>query len=216
MNDYLAGTVSGMLESIITYPGDTIKTRLQSGQTFRSVIRPSGIYSGFALKVLTTPITRSLFWGIKSHTSKTCDNEYITSSLAGLTQSVLDAPVDKYKIHRQLGLSHTEAVRIALRKYAISYLVTATRNVPFATVYYHLSGRIESGSNAVDRACAASTAALITHPLDTIKTVIQSENSLTTIGGVRDLMRGAMVRSSVTALNLVIGHYMFDLLRIDE
>ena len=209
MNDYLAGTASGILESIITYPGDTIKTRLQSKQIFRSAIRLNGIYSGFALKVLTTPITRTLFWGVKSHTSKSCDNEYITSSLAGIAQSVLDAPVDKYKIHRQLGLEHAKAVKIAFRGYYTSYAVTVVRNTPFAVIYYHLSDRIESGLDAIDRACAASIASIVTHPLDTIKTVIQSGNRLM----FKDLMKGCITRSSVASLNLVIGHYMFDLLR---
>ena len=102
MNNYAAGAISGLVETSITFPLDTIKTRLQSGSG-KTLIK--GIYNGFFPKLIGVPLMRMLFWGVKEHTMNKTNNLILSGAMAGLAQSIIDTPIERYKIHSQLNIS---------------------------------------------------------------------------------------------------------------
>ncbi len=210
MDYYLAGTFSGICETSITFPIDTIKTRLQSGKSISSSLSKQGIYRGFTSKLISIPLSRTVFWGAKDHIMRETGNIYLSSFSAGFLQSIIDTPFERYKINQQISASsikqsYQQKTTFAFQNFWKGLTVTSSRNIPFAMGYFCLSENLNTGYDTFDRSIAAFSTAFITQPLDTIKTMVQSDSKI----DILKLMKGAIPRSIFTTMNLVIGHTIY-------
>ncbi len=88
-------------------------------------------------------------------------------------------------------------------------MATASKNIAFSWGYYSLIHNTNIGYDPTDRLISGCTGifllSLLTHPLDTIKTHVQSDLKIDY--SISKLMRGVIPRATLTTLNVIV-YYM--------
>nr|XP_057920704.1 solute carrier family 25 member 48 [Doryrhamphus excisus] len=213
LDDFVAGWIGGASSVVVGHPLDTVKTRLQTGRGYQSMMHcmlsiyrketAAGFFKGMSFPVATIAAYNSLVFGFFSNAQRfiskyrygdgrhPCSMLDLTaaSMLTGLVSVGLGAPVDLVKIRLQM---QTQMVRPAEN--------------------FQLATSVPNGSNITVRAMHSSSQTLYRGPIHCISSILQSE-------GVRGLYRGggAMVLRDVPGYVLYFIPYTVfcDLLRPD-
>jgi len=178
--DFFLGGLSGLVEVGITHPFDTYKTRAQVNSSM-----PWKPYAGVVPRLLGVVPMRILFWG--SIGSMKDENPILTGAVTGTIQTLLDAPIENAKIGSVL---HVET-----RPFR-GFIPHCARNIGFAC-------------------CVASTFAygfaplgallgtILTHPLDTIKTGVQSGLKRSSV------WTGVIPRTTQSVVAMTVGQLIY-------
>ena len=209
--NYINGGISGLAETIVTYPIDTIKTQIQSGKKI-NFSSSRHLFRGFGIKASSTIPMRLIFWGVRDQSLNNGHSPIVAGSIAGFFQSVIDSPFEKYKIQQQLG--NNIKVIDSFRNFSKNFLVTSVRNVPFCAIFSFLQYNklIPNSNDTINAGFSAGCAALLTQPLDTIKTRYQSQQNSTDLFKLKGIMKGTILRLSITTINLSVAFSVYSLL----
>ena len=170
---YTAGFLSGIVQTLVGHPLDTIKVRLQSH-------RPLGVrslYAGVTYPLLSSGIINSISFGVAD---ATISYGYLGSGIiAGVVSGFVSAPIEYLKVQRQS--NHVNAIKwrdiivsgqlamgTTLLRDAIGYGV-------YFPVFYHCKEEVGTFKAGAIAGIASWTAI---YPLDTIKTRIQSGSTV--------------------------------------
>jgi len=245
MNDhqikYKSGILAGLTEVIFTHPIDFYKTQKQynaynsNNGNYLIKFRFSNMYTGFIPRVVGIVPMRLVFWCTQDYGEDlfTDTGQYkyaLAGGLAGLSQSIIDYPIEQFKIrnmvHRQK-FSHVLTNFLETKNHINGFLFTASRNVGFAVIFNHI---VKNNSTVDNTICQnfmiASSAGFIasatTQPLDYFKTIIQSTNNtdistkeifMDTIKKYKHnkfiFFEGLWSRSSISFLSMGIGYTMY-------
>lgn len=149
--DFLFGGFSGLVEVAISHPFDTYKTRAQVSST-----APFKPYAGVTPRLLGVVPMRILFWG--SMGTLKDQHPLVAGGITGTLQTLVDAPIENAKIRGMLGVSTTPFR---------GFLPHCARNIGFACA---IAASFPYGLAPL----GAVVGTIATHPLDTIKTGVQS------------------------------------------
>ena len=177
MDDNLfAGFISGIAQTIVGHPLDTIKVWRQ--QNIQRSQKLSSIFSGMKYPLCTAPIVASIQFktsayvssgirDVSTFTSVQCDA--IGGLFAGIISAIATSPIDKYKIQMQTKSNKS--------RYGLSSCIL--REVPACGIYFgsYSALREQGQSVLISGGIAGTLSWLFTYPLDIIKTQMQSGES---------------------------------------
>ena len=177
MEHYLAGLVSGICQTLIGHPLDSYKTwRQNSSLLQRPSISFHNLYKGVKYPLIQSPFICGIGFGVYNNVYQETKNTYIAGSLTGFISALIGTPLDYYKIQRQQQL-----IDAHWRKSYRNMHSVILREIPANTIYfttYDLMKR-QDIPTMLSGSIAGSLSWLITYPLDTIKTRMQSGVSTT-------------------------------------
>jgi solute carrier family 25 carnitine/acylcarnitine transporter 20/29 len=187
---YAAGFVSGMAQTLVGHPFDTLKVWAQNGQAIRS-ISVSRLYAGLSYPLLASGFLNSISFGVANSTTQ--HGHIVSGAIAGAVSGMLTAPIDYYKVRAQAraqeqrtsggsrastsGRASTSRASRASRISNMAIGTTVLRDSLgygiYFPVYYALKDQVGCFSAGGMAGIASWT---LTYPLDTIKTRIQAGN----------------------------------------
>ncbi|XP_076758748.1 mitochondrial S-adenosylmethionine carrier protein [Xylocopa sonorina] len=196
----ISGAVAGTICDFVTFPLDTLKTRLQSQHGFFKSGGFKQLYKGLAPVMIGSAPSGSLFFifyeGIKIGFEPRIPEQYHTfihmtaASVGEMVACLIRVPVEVVKQRRQAFLRDTQ--RLPLRTLYRGYGSTVVRDLPFAFIqmplweYFklcwkrHVERECTPLEGAISGSASVAISATITTPLDVAKTRIML--SSTTVG----------------------------------
>lgn len=171
MNEYIKGGIVGLSQVVMGHPFDTLKTLVQSKTKIK--ITPSVLCRGISYPLAMSTVCNSLIFGTYNETMKYTESSFIAGATAGLISSFIINPFDLYKIRTQTGINMyvnpmTGLPLTMLRESTACGIYFSTYNLLKRNNYdAFLSGGI-----------AGTASWILTYPIDTLKTRVQSGMSL--------------------------------------
>jgi len=168
MIEFYSGFISGIAQTIIGYPFDTIIVYKQTGQNINK-IKFKYIYKGVKFPLLSSGLITSLCFGINYNLYEYTHNHFISGGITGLITSIIISPIELYKIRSQK-LKHYNINPF------IGFKVTASREFVFSSIYFGLYNiLINNNINMfISGGITGCLSWIACYPIDVIKTRIQS------------------------------------------
>ena len=102
MNEFVAGFASGLCQSVVGHPFDTMKVQLQKNKntSFKNT-NIKQLYKGIAYPTLTMGIIQSVGFGITENINKKVDNYFVSGAIAGVASGIRrnEPSADRFGIH---------------------------------------------------------------------------------------------------------------------
>ena len=209
MSDFLAGCTSGVMQSIIGHPFDTIKVLQQTQRPFHTNI--FHYYKGVTYPTSFNILSNGLVFDLHSRFQKRIGNHYVAGGLSGLIVGPIVYYFDVGKIHHQLSPN----MRISLSQFKkINELGTTVLRESIATSFYmgiYFNNQERYGAFA-SGGVAGLTSWLVTYPLDVIKTRLMSNeyNSFSDALKKGNLWRGFTACAIRAVLVNSVGFWSYD------
>ena len=97
----IAGTISGIFQTIVGHPLDTLKTWKQNNVLNTPKISFRNLYKGVLYPAIQTPPMCGLTFAIDNYCYKRYDNKYVASFITGVIGSFIISPFEYIKIQKQ-------------------------------------------------------------------------------------------------------------------
>lgn len=177
MNDYKNGMISGIVQTLSGYPFDTLKVLKQNNIKINN-FKVSKLYNGLTFPLVSNSmIIGSQFYFYHNH----------SSLLAGIISGMMVAPVDYFKIQKQIKKDYKYKIQIPL-----GLNITILREVISLPIYfnsyYFLNEKLDN--SFISGGIAGMLSWLIPYPIDTIKTRMQTGYSFKKSISMGNYMRG--------------------------
>ena len=199
MHGFVSGALAGLVVDVCLYPIDTIKTRMQSRKGFMKSGGFSRIYRGLLPVLVGSMPSAGLFFAVYDHLDMPVP---IRSALGEIAACLVRVPVDNSKMHQQVG-----QVGSTLYK---GFGLTILRDVPFSVLQFMIYEQLKPYSMTLASMCAGSISALVTTPLDVIRTRMILSNIGFTQAVKQVLSDGAMWHGALPrTIWIGIGGYIF-------
>jgi hypothetical protein len=206
--------ISSLIEVIVTQPIDVAKTYKQTGNKISFNVRT--LYSGFIPRASGNIPSRSVFLFSQDFLKSELDpiknfNKILIPGLSGFAQTLIDTPIENLKMRQIFKLDKVN--------YYKGFLPHLSRNIIFLIPVFNFKEYGKSyHDNAIHQALYGATGGIvgsyISHPLDTIKTLIQTnkKNQIKELK-LKDYFRGSHLRASMAFINMSISLTVFEYLK---
>jgi solute carrier family 25 S-adenosylmethionine transporter 26 len=228
-----AGATAGASVETALYPIDTIKTRLQAARG-GVAINWSGLYKGLAGNIAGVIPASAIFMGVYEPVKRGVTEaggsplaaQFCAATLAGTAASLVRVPTEVVKQRMQMGefATATGAVRAILAKEGLrrglyaGYGSFLLRDLPFdaiefiayeqAKIAYKtvVQGReLNPAEHSAIGAVAGVATAVLTTPLDVIKTRLMTQGAVRKYAGIIDCCRTVVKEEGARALMKGVG-----------
>jgi solute carrier family 25 carnitine/acylcarnitine transporter 20/29 len=182
MDSLYAGFISGIVQTIIGHPLDTLKTWSQNAvQLKKPSLNIVNLYKGISYPMIQNPLLVSTSFFSNHYLKEKTDNVYFSSSVTGIISGIISTPIDKYKIMNQQKLEY----RLSIPNFVKSYKninIMMFREIPANFIYYSSFEAMKNNNVPIflGGGIAGVLSWTLTYPIDTIKSRMQS-NSCKTI-----------------------------------
>ena len=169
MDAYIAGSISGFVQIIIGHPLDTYKIWLQTGQPNKNY---RNLYYGIKYPLFINCGHNSILFGTNNYLSYYTNNQWITGFFTGIVSGFVCSPMELYKIREQSYL-----IKPHIREIATGLYPTILRECIAGSIYfggYQYLRKEKKYSCLLSGGISGVLSWLISHPIDTIKSQIQS------------------------------------------
>jgi len=215
--------VSSIIESTITHPIDVIKIHKQTSQPI--LYKFKTLYSGYIPRAIGNIPSRTIFLFSQDylHTYFNSKKNYEVSKksqciiiplLAGFTQTLIDTPVEVLKMNQVMNVKNTFLYK--------GFLPHFFRNFIFVLCVYNFKqfGNGNQGNSvgssylntALYGAMGGVVGSYVSHPLDTIKTCIQSNRPYKHFT-LKDYYKGCHLRAGMGMINMFVSLYVFEIMK---
>jgi hypothetical protein len=181
MESIYAGLMSGIVQTIIGYPLDTLKTWKQNSiQLKRPPLNTVNLYKGIAYPLIQNPLLVSTSFFSNHYLKEKTDNIYFSSSFTGIISGIISTPIEKYKIMNQQKIEY----KLSLLNFVKSYKnlhIMLMREIPSNFIYFSSIDAIKNNNIPIfiGGGIAGVLSWTLTYPLDTINSRLQSNSCLT-------------------------------------
>jgi len=179
-NDFIAGSVGGMLGAFVGFPLDTLKITRQTNNKFYFKNAYRGVMFPLIGEIFNTSLVFGVYGNLKKGTTLEGYTKIIASSFtAGLLSALFLCPLELYKIRKQLGLP-------TIHNWTKGLYATIMREIPFNITYFM---SYECAKNFIKQyrtlnnydyilagGIAGSLGWTSSYPIDVIKTKIQTSD----------------------------------------
>jgi hypothetical protein len=215
----LPAIISSIFEVCATQPFDVIKTHYQTNT--KVIFNLKNLYSGFIPRAIGNIPSRTIFLFsqdfFKNYYSNlsTIKKNIMVPISAGFCQTLVDTPFEILKINKIMNIKYKDNNN--LYKGFIPHL---SRNIIFLISVYNFR---EYSKNKTENIIIHSLyggiggviGAYLSHPLDTIKTKIQSStckinNKMT----IKEYFKGCHIRAGMSMINMVVSLTVFEMFKI--
>lgn len=205
----LSGMMSGVIQTIVGFPLDTLTVWKQNKR--KSDITFANLYKGIKYPLIQNPILCGSGFFFNDYFSKVTNNYVVSSFYTGIINSTILTPFDYYKINRQQNLPTN-----VLQSFNKVHIVSM-REIPANVLYFNTYKTLRRYDIPIEISggCAGVASWLFTYPIDTIKTRIQSDHTLS----IRDAYRKGALFSGLLYCNIrafivsAIGFKVFETLK---
>tara|TARA_B100000963_G_scaffold349628_1_gene358904 strand:- start:2189 stop:2812 length:624 start_codon:yes stop_codon:yes gene_type:complete len=172
MNEYLKGGIVGGSTVFIGYPLDTIKTCIQNKQNISYKI--SNLYKGISYPLGFSVIFNSTLFSLHNYFQNKVNNHFFSGFIAGSISAPILNTVELYKVNKQLNK------KINYKNPLLGCIGTVMRESSASAFYFGIYFYMKEDYHpAISGGCAGAMSWIISYPIDTIKTRIQSGMSKT-------------------------------------
>ena len=182
MDAIYAGFISGIVQTAIGHPLDTLKTWSQNSILLKKPpINIINLYKGIAYPMIQNPLLISTSFFSNHYLKEKTDNVYFSSSVTGIISGIISTPIDKFKIMNQQKLEYKLSILTFLKSYKNIHIMMM-REIPANFIYYSSFDTMKNNNVPIflGGGIAGVLSWTLTYPLDTIKSRLQS-NSCKTI-----------------------------------
>lgn len=203
-----ASVISGVAEVVATHPIDYWKTVVQSNKS-KSLFKQNP-YRGVGVRLLGVIPLRVTFWNTLNYCREKNFDSVKTGTIVASVQTLLDYPLEQAKIQRMINNSSVRNAFVGKTVFP-GFLATLGRNIGFAIV---LNKSISQDPDSIYwSAFGGFAGALVTHPLDTLKTHFQHNRELTFPRySLKQYFGGWHYRCSISLIAMGIGWKVFNTL----
>lgn len=208
MNEKIkASVVSGLMEVAVIHPIDYIKTLRQSNNNINLFNALKTPYVGVTSRLIGTLPMRSFFWISLDYFNNKKINPIYSGLYTSIIQTFLDYPIEVIKTQRIINNIDAKNSFKNLN-HIPSYISHISRNSIFAmTTNYFIHKDKQSFYMA---GLGAGVGAMITHPIDSLKTWYQSGNKKYPYHWkLYDYMRGYQYRCGMSIIGVNVGWITF-------
>jgi hypothetical protein len=245
---YAFGVISAIPEVTLTHWIDVLKTTKQNNHqnnmkngtfnTIKHIIKKDGILGlnkGFVPRLFGVMPMKFMLWGVYGSSNEllkdSIKNDTYRSILSGIFSGIgltlIDTPVEVIKVQKivnntKLNILSQKCLKLSLQ----SFRPNLYRNCAFTASFFPIVSYIKKDddvpfNNLVKGMFAGSIASIISHPFDSIKTDIQSNNIKVSVINkfkeyiVKDyrlLFSGILLRTIHTSCKMGIGYLSISLL----
>ena len=221
--------VSSIIETSITHPIDVMKIHRQTSQPI--IYKFKTLYSGYIPRAIGNIPSRTIFLFsqdyLYNYFNTSNKNYQISKNIqsiiiplcAGFFQTLLDTPVENMKMNQVMKMKN----RFLYKELYKGFVSHFNRNFIFVLCVYNFKQFGISKSNmygksnryfdtALYGAIGGLVGSYVSHPLDTIKTCIQT-NRLYGNFLIKDYMRGCHLRAGMGMINMFISLYVFEIMK---
>lgn len=169
MDAYIAGSFSGLVQIVIGHPLDTYKVWLQTKQPNRNLKK---LYYGIRYPLLISCVHNSVLFGTNHNLGRYIDNQWITGFLTGIVSGFICGPMELFKIREQAYKTKPKLKHCFIGIYPTLIRESVSTSIYFGT-YHYLHDQLNY-SLLYSGGISGVVSWLITHPIDTVKSRIQS------------------------------------------
>ena len=194
-----ASILSSIIEVFYTHPIDVIKTHQQNSKKFKF---NSSLFKGINIRAFGIIPIRTFFWTGQTIANNNGINKSFQKALfVSLIQTSIDTPIENFKIKKIYNLK-----KINLYNGFIPHYL---RNSIF--IYSFLKSNDFIENKLIAGAVGGFTGSFLSHPLDTYKTMIQS-NQRYIIKNYTAWFNGLSARCLICTLSMTIGNWSYNYL----
>ena len=206
--------ISSVTEVTITQPLDVLKTIKQNGMIPQYNLR--SLYAGFAPRLYGNIPSLSMFLFSQSYIDSKLNmnkfhNKLFLPLIAGFTQTIIDNPIEVVKINQIMNIKDYNFLRGFIPHYF--------KNVILIGSVYHSRKYAEDNLHStytnftgIIGAIGGLFGTYLSHPLDTIKTLQQSNKDYKQIN-FRHLLTGIHLRGLMNFLSFAVSLTVFDVIK---
>jgi len=203
-----ASVVAGLMEVLTTHPIDYIKTLSQDGQPTKRILSQliKNPYTGIQSRLIGIIPMRILFWNTIDYFQRNNYSALSTGVLTASIQTLIDYPIEQIKIQCMVNKKCIKDALLAVNRF--SFTTHLSRNILFASVF---SIVIDNNPDSYYLAALGGfVGAIISHPLDTLKTWYQIGNTkYPKYWLLKDYFRGWHHRGLISLVSMNIGWIIF-------
>jgi solute carrier family 25 carnitine/acylcarnitine transporter 20/29 len=172
MKEFVCGSLSGVVQTLVGHPFDTIKTRIQNRS--KIVCSFNNLYKGVSYPLFSSAFINAGSFGICESVTNNGYNYFISGFISGSLMSFFITPIELFKIKEQT--KNSSGIR-----YYRGFLQTLGRESVGTSVYFGAYYYTKNKTNSVlfSGGLAGLLSCIFTYPIDTIKTRIQADSSMT-------------------------------------
>lgn len=204
MQEFLSGAISGAVQTIVGHPFDTIKTRIQNQN--KIVFCINNLYRGVTYPLMSSTIINAGIFGLTEKCFYHTNNYFVSGFVAGILMSPIITPFELFKVQKQ---NHYSGKISVFR----GFVPTLIRESIGTSIYFgtYFIFRDEY-SILLAGGLAGLLSWLLTYPVDSIKTRIQSTKTMTIKEaiGKGNLWRGFSACSFRCVIVNALGFYVYE------
>lgn len=174
MDGYFGGFMSGIAQTIIGHPIDTLKTWAQNSNIKRPPITIANIFKGVQYPMVQLPIVCGVSFGLYDNIYSLTEDRIISGVTSGFMRTTIITPLEYYKINLQ------QQLKPIWQKSYKNMLPVTMKEVPSATIYYGTYHYLKEKEVSIllSGSLAGVASWFSIYPLDTIKTRLQSGTAM--------------------------------------
>ena len=168
-NPLFAGLLSGIAQTFVGHPFDTIKIYKQSGGIKK--IKIQNLFRGISYPLMTNSFICSINFSIYEYCKNYTNSNLLAGGLSGIVTGIIINPIEIEKIKRQLFINNKISYKTGLG-------TCISREVISYGVYFHTYNNLkDNGISVLNSGGIAGTLSwMLSYPFDVIKTRMQSGN----------------------------------------
>ena len=151
MENYLYGTIGGIVGTVFSHPFDTIRIRhqlklplnisynsykTQNVKNFYPRYLFTNLYKGITSPLFGIGLEKTIIFGVYNQLLNKTNNKYLSAYVAGLTSCLIVTPVEKIKIHFQTNNNNNNTKFIFKNIYK-GFIPTLFREPPGYVIYFY-------------------------------------------------------------------------------
>ncbi len=183
MNDFICGSLGGLTGVILSHPIDTIKTRIQSGNTIKNALNMKKFYSGIKAPIIGIPLEKSIVFGFYEFSKKNGLNNFWSGIIGGLMSTIIVTPVEYFKINYQNKNNINIYKDIKIKNIYKGFIPTIFRETPGFGIYFSSYNYLNNNynvnksylNNFIFGGMSGLFAWIFIYPSDLIKTIKQNK-----------------------------------------
>ena len=208
-NSLLAGIASGVCQTLIGYPLDSMKTWRQNDKlASRPEMTIGNLYKGISFPLMQSPFTIATGFTVNETVKKRTNNAYLSAFASGIACSVFICPFDYYKIQYQQHYKPN-----ILHSFNKLHIVSM-REIPANTIYFSSYYNLRKNDVPVGFSGALSgiSSWFLTYPFDTIKSRMQLDHKLSLRSAINqgNLFRGVHITCMRAGIVNYIGFEIYE------
>lgn len=208
MNEFIAGAFSGLTQTIIGHPFDTLKVRIQN-KKYDLKLAPYKYFRGITYPIISNTIVNSILFYSYDDLNKKLNNPFYSGALSGLLVTPIIYIFENGKTSRQMNVPISYKRILKLNGFA----TTTTREISAFSIYF---GSYEFFKKYMHPLFAGGLSGLAnwtcTYPIDVIRNrQIIHQCSIRNAIKMGDLWRGFTLCAIRAVLVNSAGFYVYEL-----